>query len=65
MEFVLNRDRETKNTWRFTEEVDSPWPKQLYLTKEEVTRLGDPTEIRVTVSPTGQAISSHGGVSFT
>ena len=49
MEFILVKDKETKNTIRFAEKVEDNNAKNLYLLKSEVQALGNPTSIKVTV----------------
>ena len=48
MEFVLKKDKETPGTWRFKENKDER-PLTIYLTKDQVKELGDPTSIIVTI----------------
>jgi hypothetical protein len=48
MEFVLKKEKETPGTWRFKEDKDER-PLTIYLTKDQVSELGNPTSIIVTI----------------
>ncbi len=51
MEVILKRDKETKNSIRFTEEAEDNHAKNLYLLKSEVEALGNPQALKVTIEP--------------
>ena len=48
MEFVLKKEKETPGTWRYKEDKDER-PLTIYLAKDQVNELGNPTSIIVTI----------------
>jgi len=48
MEITMTQEKSTKNSVRFGDGVQ-PHGKNIYLTKEEVTELGNPDAIKVTI----------------
>lgn len=48
--FTMSQNKETKNTKRFGEDGDQDKPINLYLRNEQLKKIGDPDEIRVTVT---------------
>ena len=48
MQIVLKKERETPGTWRYKEE-NAERPMTIYLTKAQVSELGDPESIKVTI----------------
>jgi very-short-patch-repair endonuclease len=48
MEFILKKEKETPGTWRFKEDKDER-PLTIYLTKDQVSELGNPASIIVTI----------------
>jgi very-short-patch-repair endonuclease len=49
LEYVLKRERETPGTWRYKENKNDR-PLTIYLTKDEVKKLGDPESIKVIIT---------------
>ena len=51
MELVLRKDKETKNTWRYTElpDTDTLVIGSIYIQKSQVIELGSPEEIKITI----------------
>ncbi|MFC1983301.1 hypothetical protein ACFLV5_05930 [Chloroflexota bacterium] len=48
VEIILKKERETPGTWRYKEE-NAERPMTIYLTKAQVSGLGDPESIKVTI----------------
>jgi len=48
VEIILKKERETPGTWRYKEE-NAERPMTIYLTKVQVSELGDPESIKVTI----------------
>lgn len=48
---ILAKDRETKNTVRFSTADEGVAVSTLYVGKEAVAELGDPDSVKVTVEP--------------
>jgi putative endonuclease len=51
MEFILIKEKETPGTWRY-KEGKAERPMAIYLTKEQVSELGNPKSIKVTITAT-------------
>jgi len=49
MELILSKEKETPGTWRYKEDKPDR-PLSIYLTKEQVSELGNPTSIKVTIT---------------
>ena len=49
MEFILVKEKETPGTWRFKENKEDR-PMTIYLSKEQVKKLGSPESIKVTIT---------------
>ena len=49
MEFILIKEKETPGTWRYKEDKPER-PMTIYLTKEQVSELGNPKSIKVTIT---------------
>ncbi|MDZ4247377.1 MAG: hypothetical protein U1D67_09700 [Dehalococcoidia bacterium] len=49
MEIVLVKEKETPGTWRYKENKEDH-PLIIYLTKEQVQKLGIPESIKVTIA---------------
>ena len=48
MELILNKEKETPGTWRYKEDKGDR-PMTIYLSKEQVSELGSPKSIKVTI----------------
>lgn len=51
MELILIKEKETPGTWRYKEDKANR-PMTIYLTKEQVSELGNPKYIKVTITAT-------------
>ena len=49
VKLVFSKEKETKNTVKFTEEGDSPIIGSLYVQKSAIAGLGNPDKVEVTV----------------
>ncbi|MFC1925071.1 hypothetical protein ACFLW2_00055 [Chloroflexota bacterium] len=49
MELILIKEKETPGTWRYKEDKPDR-PMAIYLTKDQVSELGDPQSIKVTIT---------------
>ena len=49
LEIILTKDKETPGTWRYKEQKEDH-PLTIYLTKEQVSELGSPESIRITIT---------------
>ena len=52
MEIILSKEKETPGTWRYKENKEDH-PITIYLTKEQVKELGNPTTIKMTITTHG------------
>ena len=49
MEIILIKEKETPGTWRFKEDKNDR-PMTIYLSKVQVSELGNPQSIKVTIT---------------
>ena len=49
VEIILSKERETPGTWRYKEDKGDR-PMTIYLSKDQVKELGNPTTIKMTIT---------------